>query len=415
MMWPGQNAQVSKHKKAIVKLAVFSHKICWPSLASPSKYCTDGGFPLQMRAISELFESTTLVVPCNESGAGDGLSPLSGMNLSVRPLTVPKGEGLRRKIDMLLWVLSNGPVLLQEAWRADAIHAPIPGDIGTFGMLLALLLRKPLLVRHCGNWTVQTTTAERFWKWSMERFAGGRNVMLATGGAAESPSQKNPEVKWIFSTSMNEAQMQDKTAKELPVSGEIRLIIACRQEKKKGTDIVIESLPLLLSDLPHISLDIVGGGSLTQSLKQKAESLGVSDRVRFHGKVSQAKVVELLRTAHLFCYPTQASEGFPKVVLEALASGLPVITTRVSVLPQLIQHCGVLIDEASPEALAKAVREICHEPEAYRQMSADALETARNYTLEGWRDAIGKALSDAWGSEYASTERSRELEGRPAL
>ena len=49
-------------------------------------------------------------------------------------------------------------------------------------MLFAFVLRKPLFVRHCGNWFVQTTAAEHFWKWFMVRFAGGRNVMIATGG-----------------------------------------------------------------------------------------------------------------------------------------------------------------------------------------------------------------------------------------
>ena len=61
-----------------MKLAVFSHKLCWPSAASPSGYATDGGFPLQMQTLSELFDATTLVVPVADHAAVVGEMPLTG-------------------------------------------------------------------------------------------------------------------------------------------------------------------------------------------------------------------------------------------------------------------------------------------------------------------------------------------------
>ena len=253
-------------------------------------------------------------------------------------------------------------------FRSDAVHTPIPGDVGTIGMILALVLRKPLFVRHCGNWFVQRTLAERGWKWVMERFAGGRNVMLATGGADRPPSKRNPNVRWIFSTSLTKQQMGLSSAKTLPDNRSIRLAIACRQEKRKGTDVAIRSLALL-ADRYDISLDVIGGGSLLDEFKQLALTLGLQNRVRFHGKVSQSRVVEILGDSHIFCYPTQASEGFPKVVLEAIANGLPVITTRVSVLPQLVEACGLLVDDVSPEAVSTAILELIDDGKRYRQMS----------------------------------------------
>ncbi len=77
-------------------LAVFAHKLCWRSEASRSGYATDGGFPAQMRALSELFDSTTLVVPCAVSGGRAGESPIVGSSLSVAPLSAPSGSGILR-------------------------------------------------------------------------------------------------------------------------------------------------------------------------------------------------------------------------------------------------------------------------------------------------------------------------------
>lgn len=349
-----------------------------------------------MEALSELFDETRIVVPCDETSLAGGLTPIKGNTIKVVALSAPKGSGLRRKLNIPMWLLRNGPTIWREVRGADAVHTPIPGDAGTIGMLLALLMRKPLLVRHCGNWFMQRTLAERFWKWSMEYFAGGRNVMLATGGSSEAPSRRNPNLKWIFSTSLRHEQMKRAEPRELPSDGRIRLVITCRQEIGKGTDVVIESLPTVLKELPNVSLDVVGDGSYIPWLKKRTDQLGLKDKVHFHGRLAHSGVIDVFRKGHLFCYPT-SSEGFPKVVLEALASGMPVITTRVSVLPKLIgSDCGVLLDSAKPEELASKILDICSNPDEYRAMSLNAIGTARQYCLENWRDFIGETLRTAW-------------------
>jgi glycosyltransferase involved in cell wall biosynthesis len=358
-----------------------------------------------MEAISELFDSTTLTVPCQRGVAGEGLAPLVGRKLQVVPLSAPSGNGIVRKLRFPAWLMINMFPIWREVRRADAVHAPIPGDIGTIGMLFALLLRKPLFVRHCGNWLVQRTAAERFWKWSMEFFGGGRNVMLATGGNSVAPSTRNPNVKWIFSTSLRRGQMNGAKPKGLPRDGSIRLVIACRQEEGKGTDVVIEAMPKIRQAFPMAKLDVIGDGSLLPKLKQRAAELGVDGSIKFHGKLEHSSVLRVLGEAHLMCYPTSASEGFPKVVLEALANGIPVITTKVSVLPQLIgRRCGVLIDSASADELATSVVGVCFDKARYSEMSERALEVSKQYCLEDWREFIGRSLRDAWGVSLLSEE-----------
>jgi glycosyltransferase involved in cell wall biosynthesis len=86
-------------------------------------------------------------------------------------------------------------------------------------------------------------------------------------------------------------------------------------------------------------------------------------------------------------------------VLEALACGLPVVTTRVSVLPLLIgQGCGVLLNEATPGATAAAIRTCLSDPLRYEAMSQQAVKTAQSYSLESWRDTIGDLLQAEWGA-----------------
>lgn len=382
-----------------MRLAIISHKLCTRSEASPTGFATDGGFPLQVKAISELFSETTVVVPCEEGKEPGGLTPLSGRNMKVEPLSVPSGRGLVRKLLLPLWLIENGRTILKAVWKSDAVHAPIPGDVGTAGMLFALALRKPLFVRHCGNWLVQRTTAEHIWIWLMEKTAGGRNVMFATGGGKRAPSEKNPAISWIFSSSLTADQLESARPRPFPSDGRAKIITACRLEPKKGVDVVIRSLSKIRDRFPGCSLDIVGGGSLERELKQMAKDLGIEDAVHFHGKIPQSDVLRLLRESHVFCFPTTASEGFPKAVLEALGCGLPVVTTPVSVLPELVRDdCGIVMDAATEDLTASAVCSLLSNADQYEKMSENAIGRAEDYSLERWKAAIAERLENAWGA-----------------
>ncbi|MGF1504581.1 MAG: glycosyltransferase [Chloroflexi bacterium] len=377
-----------------MQLTVVSHKLCWPSAAASTGYATSGGFPFQMGAISELFDATRLVVPCLPDPRPDGEVPIEGHNIQVVPLPpLHAAAGLRRRLALPGWMLRSLPVIWREIRRAEGVHTPIPSDVGTFGMLFAYLLGKPLFVRHCGNWFNRHTLPQRFWRWFMRSAAGGHNVMLATGGALEPPA---PGVEWIFSTSLTGSQLQAVGhVRSLPQSP--RLITVGRQEKAKGTHLIIAGLAALRQAFPGIRLDVVGDGTYLPELRRLAAEAGVSAEVHFHGRVGHATVLELLAGADLFVYPSE-SEGFPKAVLEALASGLPVITTHVSVLPLLIGDCaGVVLREPTAVRLSAAIRELLSDPDRYTAASRCALERAAGYTLESWRDTIGDHLVSAWG------------------
>ena len=379
-------------------LAVISHKPCWTDPSSPSGYATDGGFPFQMEALSELFDQTTLAVPVQSNSAPSGTNPLIGHNLEVRPLDHLQGLGWRRRLSLLGWMPRNLPRIWETIAQADAVHTPIPGDIGTLGILIVLMQRKPLFVRYCGIWGKVTRASHRFSFWLLQRIAGGRNVVLATGGGDEPPSAENPAIQWIFATSMRAAEMAAIPSRTPWQAGQpLKLITVARQEPSKNTDRLIKALGIVREHYPETTLDVVGDGSCLPALRQLAAELNLADAVTFHGKVNHDAVIAALSQAHLFCFPTD-SEGFPKAVHEALACGLPVITTPVSVLPQLIgEGNGVLLSDIEPETIARAILNIVSDEERFAAMMRSAQCTARDYSLERWRDEIGQRLRAAWG------------------
>jgi glycosyltransferase involved in cell wall biosynthesis len=390
-----------------LKLLVISHKRCWRSEAGDSGYATYGGFPLQMRAISALFDATTLVLPIVPGDAPTGSIELQGNNLTVEPLKLPAGEGFRRKLAMLLWIPANSLKIWRLVKSADAIHTPVPGDIGSIGMLIAMLQKKPLFVRHGGNWLVSSSVARKLLKWAMERYAGGKRVMFATGYAEEQPSTKNPNIKWIFSTSLTEEELKHSSVmRTLSDPDGARLIIVCRQDPGKNVDALIRALAELRKTFPALTLSVVGDGSLMEYHKQVAVDSNVEEAVNFHGKLDHEGVMQCLEQADFFVFPTD-SEGFPKSVLEALAHGLPVISTGVSVIPYLLSNgSGMILDDSKSDTIVARVTAALNDKNAYSEMSRAACERAAEYSLEKWRLTLQHELETAWNKPLRSQVHS---------
>jgi glycosyltransferase involved in cell wall biosynthesis len=347
-----------------------------------------------------LFEKVRVVVPADKP-TGGGETPFTRPNIEVVPLKSIAAKGLLRKLYMPLWFLRQLPIFIKNMRWADAVHAPIPGDVGTIGMLLAHASGKPLYVRHCGNWYKPATAAERAWKWYMQKYAGGKRVFLATGGGNEPPSPTNHAMEWIFSTSLWQNRItanaaRDKVGGRWPV---LKLIIACRQDEKKGTGRVLDALGQLLPEFPQLTLDVLGDGPQLTQFKEQARRLGISHAVTFYGSVGQAQVVEAMKQADLFCYPTAASEGFPKVVVEAMSCGLPVITTPVSVLATIIPqgNVGVLLPENTPVCLSAAIRGYVTNKHMLELHSGNCFQFAQQFSLENWAETTRKKLEAGWG------------------
>lgn len=350
-----------------------------------------------MAALSELFDETVLVVPVQEKSAPPGTNALKGYNLSILPLSQPAGCLLRRKLSLLLWMPRNLPRIWNAICQADAVHAPVPGDIGLFGIVFSLLQRKPLFVRHCGFWSREGRFSRRFFIWLLELIAGGRNVVFATGGGTELPSPNNPAIKWIFATSMTEAEIRAIPLKVPWQLGQtLRLVNVARQTSGKNTDSIIRALPLLATHIPGVTLDVVGDGIALTGLKALVTELNVASQVTFHGSLDREGVMRVLSQSHVFCFPTD-SEGFPKAVHEALSWGLPVIATRASVLPVLIgTENGVLLSDIQPDTIATAVLSLIADNTRFAEMVQNAQETARAYSLENWCNRIGEDLKATW-------------------
>lgn len=142
---------------------------------------------------------------------------------------------------------------------------------------------------------------------------------------------------------------------ELNVSGATLLSVGHLVERK-GHHVAIEALV----HLPEVRLIVAGDGEAREALRALAQSLSVSDRVRFVGAVDQSALATYYNAADALVLAS-SREGWANVLLEAMACGTPAIATRVWGTPEVVAapEAGVLMRERTPAALAEAYRRLC--------------------------------------------------------
>lgn len=124
----------------------------------------------------------------------------------------------------------------------------------------------------------------------------------------------------------------------------------------KGHALVIDALPKLLAEFPSLQLLIVGEGPERARLEARIRRLGLSEQVRMPGAVANESLSTWYSAADLLVLAS-SREGWPNVLLEAMACGTPVVSTRCGGAPEVVASAdaGCLVEERNPDALARAI------------------------------------------------------------
>ena len=160
-----------------------------------------------------------------------------------------------------------------------------------------------------------------------------------------------------------DCSMFDFAVRERGEGEPLRLITVARLVEKKGVEYAIRAVARLVADGIAVEYCVVGDGPLHDPLAKLVSELGLSDHVKIMGAMSHASVAALLTYSHVMVAPSVTAangdmEGIPVAMMEAMASGLPVVSTIHSGIPELISDgvTGYLVPERDTDALAAKLR-----------------------------------------------------------
>ncbi len=249
--------------------------------------------------------------------------------------------------------------LVREEGDFDLVHAFFTVPCGAMASLLRLEFRLPYFVSLRGAdvpgyserfpvlYAFIRPVVRMIWKFAAAVVSNSRGLMeLAKETRSKQDIPVIPNGVDVSQFSPREETSSDEA---------IRILVVSRLTPRKGIRFLIRAMSILRETHPEQEpeLLIAGGGDEEAALKALAESEGVSDRVRFLGRVPHDELPQVYRQADIFCLPS-LNEGMSNTVLEAIASGLPIVATVTGGTDELVTEGenGFFVEMESPKDLA---------------------------------------------------------------
>lgn len=280
------------------------------------------------------------------------------------------GTQIQRNYLWKLWYAVKAAVIAPFImWRYDIVHFhTVPDKIGLLIQLPELLLakiygKKIIIEVHVGN-QLSDHIDNRLFKWCLNKadiiaLLANRWKMLFE----EKYSDVKTPVEVIYNACSN--------IKSIPYSGHKKTIVMVGDLRiNKSCNTLIDAFAKIYGDYPDWEVILLGRGNQEEILKKQAESLGIADKIKFPGYVTGDVFFELFGKAGIYCMCSKV-EGFPMAVLEAWSYGVPVVTTPVGGLPDVMEEGKNCISflHGDSDKLANHLRYLIDNPGKCYEMS----------------------------------------------
>ena len=302
--------------------------------------------------------------------------------------------------------MTLSPLLLYRATRSalqrqialgfdfDLIDAHYFYPDGVAAVLLGKLFKKPVVITGRGtdiNLIPRYALPRRMIRWAADNAAGLVTVCEALKRELANLGVDPERIRVLrngVDLSMFRPVDRDSVRGQLDLRGPT-LLSAGNLVPLKGHDLVIRAL----SKVPEATLLIAGEGPNRAALERLAQDLGMNDWVRFLGAVSHEQMCKVYNAADLLVLASER-EGWPNVLLEAMACGTPALASSVGGVPEVIRStaAGLLLSDRKPQTIADSVRALLRNPPARAETRAYAEGFDWSQTTQGQLDLFRDIL-----------------------
>ncbi len=403
-----------------MRLGIVYHMPFWQT-PDGAIWEVEGSFARYVDSLAPYADEVSLCVPVRPAAsAPDEGTRIRAANVRLAPL--PYFDGPRQFYPQL-------PAMRRalRAWVAtvDLINCRVPTPAAWFAFKAARRAGVPLFLLVVGDLeavgpTLPYRGAKRLlfaaYTWFEERairrmarasltFANGRSL-------ADKHRRQGATVIETKTTTIGADEIN--TRPDSCQGPSIRLLTVSRIDPRKGLSCLPDAIARLAAAGLDVSLDIVGpavgrtGEHERAVIERAATDLGIADRVRCTGPIPLDRLMPLYRDYDLFVLPTGPGEGIPRVLLEAMAGGLPVIATRVAGIPSLIthEHNGLLVDHATGAAVADAARRLIDDAGLRQRLIGHGYDTARGFTLQAQAARMVRDVAARFGLQLRHSPAS---------
>lgn len=312
--------------------------------------------------------------------------PYTQKNITFIPLKPVGGKGILDKLK----IVYQAPKILWKVHKAlqkvDAFQLRTPTGIGVFLIpWFTLVVRKKGWYKYAGNWKQDPAPLG----YSLQRFflKKQRRIVTINGMWPKQLSHclsfENPcliEEERKLGSKIIDAKNYNKEAFTFCFVG--------RLEDAKGVQRILDAIALLPNKKILNEIHFIGNGPQHQDYKKQCEALKIP--ATFHGFLARDAVFEIYKKSEFLVLPSTASEGFPKVIAEAMNFGcIPIVSNVSSIGHYINTKNGFVLKDVSPEKLAEVFQEATNSSELVLKAKADqGYLTAKLFTFQRYCDRI---------------------------
>jgi glycosyltransferase involved in cell wall biosynthesis len=355
----------------------------------------EGSFARYVDSLAPYFDEISICAPSIAATPAGGTRVRSG---NVRLAALPPFDGPRQFYPRLP---SYWTAVSHWVSSVDALHCRVPTPAAFSAFVAARRRGIPIFLLVVGDLRALLPTLPyrglkrlvyaaytAFEEWTLMWMT--RRALTFANGAALADKHRRGGSEVVETKTTTIAATDIASRSDTCIGSTLRLLTVSRIDPRKGLRCLPEAVAALVREGIDARLDLVGptvgapGAAEREAIGREAERLNVADRVRLLGPVPLERLMARYGEYDVFVLPTRPGEGIPRVLLEAMAAGLPIVVTRVAGIPSLVRHGenGYLIETPTADAVSAAITTLVRDPALRRRIIQGGYETARAHTLE---------------------------------
>lgn len=363
----------------------------------------------ELNYLAALFDEVVHIAVGYPDPAPAGALPYTADNVRVRLVAPTGGQTLRDKAGILSAYPSYARAIREEMGRADAVHVRCPANISLLALWLLDRAKDPACrwVKYAGNWQPdggepRSYALQRRWL----RENRHRGVVTVNGRWADQPAH----VHSFNNPCLTDGEMAEGSAAaatkrlQLPVE----LLFAGELNEGKGVGRVLRVARALRDRGVPFRLRLLGDGPDRPRYEAWARDNRL-DAVSFLGWVPRGEIAGYYAAAHFILLPSR-SEGWPKVLSEAMAYGVVPVAAAVSSIPQILGEtgAGVALPVEDTDGMAAAIAAMAADPAAWSAAGRAGVAAAHRFTYSAYQAAVANLFSEAWGVRLPATPAAEQ-------
>ncbi|GAA4815441.1 glycosyltransferase [Litoribaculum gwangyangense] len=274
--------------------------------------------------------------------------------------------------------------------KADHIHLRCPGNIGLLGCLVQICFPKKLkTAKYAGNWDpdAKQPRSYKFQKWLLSNCFLTKNISVLVYGNWKGQTNN---IKPFFTVTYSDKEKEEPKTRNY--NSHLKFVFIGSLVRGKRPLLAIKVIEALYKKGKEVQLDIYGEGGLKDELKHYVKENHLNKIIKFQGNKEKEVIKEVLKEVHFLILPSK-SEGWPKVVAEAMFFGAIPISTSISCVPFMLDYGkrGILIEPKLKDATNKILKHLSEE-DVLKRMSKLALNWSQKYTTNTFEIEISKLL-----------------------